>query len=82
MAEGEPPFSQIGPNRAMMLITSRPATGLSIPNQHSAEFNNFVKRCLIIDAKQRPTAKELLLDPFITKMAKNKHVISELVATA
>jgi serine/threonine protein kinase len=27
--------------------------------------NNFITRCLTVDNKRRPTAKELLLDPFI-----------------
>ena len=42
------------------------------PGNWSPEFNNFIKRCLTIDNKQRPTTKELLLDPFI-----DKHIVSK-----
>ena len=49
----------------MFIIPRQPPKGLSQPEKWSQEFNNFVSRCLIVDNKQRPTAKELLLDPFI-----------------
>jgi serine/threonine kinase 4 len=45
---------------------------LTQPGNWSPEFNNFIKRCLTIDNKQRPTTKELLLDPFI-----DKHIVSK-----
>ena len=67
MAEGDPPYSDINYYRAMFIIPRQPPQGLSQPEKWSKEFNNFVKRCLTIDNKQRPTAKELLLDPFINE---------------
>lgn len=67
LAEGEPPYSHIHPVRAMFNIKKNPPQGLNLPNQWSPEFNNFVKRCLIIDPKERPNAKDLLMDPFIQK---------------
>jgi serine/threonine kinase 4 len=51
----------------MWVIRNNPPQGLSQPNKWSPEFNSFVKRCLIIDPKERPNAKELLMDPFIIK---------------
>ena len=44
----------------------------------STEFNAFVKRCLTLNPKCRPTAKELLLDPLISK-SKGPALLSELV---
>lgn len=84
MAEGEPPYSDIAPTRAMLAITSRPPEGLTIPSEWSPAFVSFVKRCLTKDPKSRPTAKELLLDPFITKVPPSRAnaLLSELVSDA
>lgn len=54
---------------------------MTLPEKWSPEFNNFVKRCLTLDPKCRPTAKELLLDPFISK-SKGPALLSELVANS
>lgn len=81
MAEGEPPYSHIHPVRAMFVIQKNPARGLTEPQKWTAEFNDFVSKCLIIDAKQRPTAKELLIHPFIRR-ARGPNLLSELVAGA
>jgi len=62
----------------MFAIAKDPPKGLTDKNFFSTEFNNFVKRCLIVDPKQRPSAKELQLDPFITR-AKGKKLILELL---
>ena len=81
MAEGEPPYSHIHPVRAMFVIQKNPARGLTEPQKWSQEFNDFVSKCLIIDAKQRPTAKELLIHPFIRR-AKGPNLLSELVSSS
>lgn len=78
MAEGEPPYSHINYMRAMFVIQKKPATGLTDPQRWTPEFNKFVQRCLIVDPKCRPTAKELLIDPFILK-SKGPALLSELV---
>ena len=54
---------------------------MTVPEKWSPEFNAFVKRCLTLDPKCRPTAKELLLDPFISK-SKGPALLSELVANS
>jgi serine/threonine kinase 4 len=51
-----------------------------VPERWSKEFNSFVSRCLTVDPKRRPTAKELLFDPFITKKSKGPALLSELVS--
>ena len=79
MAEGEPPYSHINYMRAMWVIQNNPAQGLTMPEKWSKEFAGFVARCLTVDPKRRPTAKELLLDPFIRKMNKGSALLSELV---
>ena len=79
MAEGEPPYSHIHPVRAMFVIQKNPARGLTEPHKWSNEFNDFVRKCLTIDPKQRPTAKELLIHSFIRR-ARGPSLLSDLVA--
>jgi serine/threonine protein kinase len=50
-----------------------------MPEKWSKEFNNFIARCLTVDPKRRPTAKELLFDPFILGKNKGAALLSELV---
>ena len=81
MAEGEPPYSHIHPVRAMFVIQKNPARGLTEPHKWSNEFNDFVRKCLTIDPKQRPTSKELLIHSFIRR-ARGPSLLSDLVASA
>lgn len=81
MAEGEPPYSHIHPVRAMFVIQKNPARSLTEPHKWSNEFNDFVKKCLTIDPKQRPTSKELLIHSFIRR-ARGPTLLSELVASS
>ena len=90
MAEGDPPYSNINYIKAMLLIPVQPAQQLTEPEKWSKAFNNFISRCLTIDIKQRPTAKELLLDPFIvdnivdkkTKKQFGRAILKDLVTTS
>ena len=77
MAEGEPPYSNIHPIKAMFVIKNNPPQGLSEPNKWSNEFNDFVRKCLTLDPKKRPTAGDLLKHPFIEKMNKGKEFMAE-----
>ena len=81
LAEGEPPYSHIHPIRAMFVIKNNPPRGLTQPEKWSPQFNNFVQRCLTINPKERPTARDLLQDEFIVN-SKGKAVITELVANS
>eukprot|EP00742_Colponemidia_sp_Colp-10_P001119 GILJ01001209.1.p1 GENE.GILJ01001209.1~~GILJ01001209.1.p1 ORF type:complete len:451 (-),score=53.86 GILJ01001209.1:189-1541(-) len=78
MAEREPPYAHIHPVRAMFVIQKKPANSLTQPERWSPEFNAFVSRCLTVDPAARPSAKELLEDPFILK-GNRRGVLSELV---
>lgn len=84
MAEGEPPFANINAMRVMLTIAQNPQTHLTVPDQWSPAFANFVEQCLIVDPKVRPTAKELLLHPFIAKLSASRAhaLLSELVSDA
>lgn len=79
LAEGQPPYAYMHPFRAMYAIQKHPPQGLAKPEKWSEEFNNFIKRCLKVNPQDRPSAEELLTDPFILKSSKMKGVLSELV---
>jgi hypothetical protein len=82
LAEGDPPYSEYKPLRAMILIVSNPPRGLSNPKLWSDSFNDFVRQCLTIDPLKRPIAKSLLSHPFIMEKSRGPGLIAELVANS
>lgn len=80
MAEGEPPYSNIHPIKAMFVIKNNPPAGLTDPGKWTGEFVDFVKKCLTLDPKKRPNANELLKHPFIEKMNKGKDYMTEFAS--
>jgi len=42
------------------MIPSRPPPKLDNPEEFSGELNDFIAKCLVKNADQRPTAKDLL----------------------
>lgn len=65
MAEGEPPYMEFPPLRALFLITTKGIPDLKEPNKWSASFGQFVALCLEKDPEKRPSANELLQHPFL-----------------
>lgn len=73
LLEGRPPFSNLHPMRAMMVIPQQPAPTLRgqkspLTNKpYSEELNSFLETCLVKDPEKRPTAEQLLQHEFIKK---------------
>jgi len=65
MAEGEPPYMEFPPLRALFLITTKGIPPLKAPHKWSPEFNDFFSKCLEKEVDKRPEANELLKHPFI-----------------
>jgi len=65
MAQGKPPYADVHPMRVIFMIPSRPPPKLDNPEEFSGELNDFIAKCLVKNADQRPTAKDLLQHPFI-----------------
>ncbi|MES1923159.1 hypothetical protein MHBO_004704 [Bonamia ostreae] len=63
MATGSPPFYNIKPEHAVLVIPRKPAARL--PGKFGWKFRDFVKKCLSKDPKERPSASELLRHSFI-----------------
>ena len=68
IAEKNPPLSDIHPMRALQLIP-KSDLGFSKPKNWSKNFVDFVGQCLTKDPRKRPSAKQLLSHPFISRAA-------------
>eukprot|EP01126_Amoeba_proteus_P060717 TRINITY_DN8068_c0_g1_i1.p1 TRINITY_DN8068_c0_g1~~TRINITY_DN8068_c0_g1_i1.p1 ORF type:complete len:120 (+),score=36.89 TRINITY_DN8068_c0_g1_i1:378-737(+) len=75
MMEGEPPYMEFPPLRALFLITTKGIPGPSNPTQWTHLLKDFLSLTLQVDPNLRPQAKELLIHPFL----KNVCQISEIV---
>jgi len=65
MAEGEPPYMEFPPLRALFLITTKGIPPLKEPEKWSDEFQDFVSQCLVKEVEDRPSGEELLQHPFL-----------------
>lgn len=69
MVEGEPPYLDEEPLKALYLIATHGSPELSDPAGASAELKDFLKLSLQLDPELRPSASELLKHPFMAKAA-------------
>ena len=81
LVEGEPPNGDLKPKKVMEKIACTPPRVEDIidVNEHTDEFIDFVILCLEIDPDKRPTASQLIKHPFITKFAKGKEYLANLI---
>ena len=81
LVEGEPPFSNLNPNKVMEKISKKPPTVDEIINfnEHTYEFKSFIEHCLEIDPNKRYTAQQLLNHEFITKFTKGRKYMKNLI---
>jgi serine/threonine protein kinase len=81
MAQGEPPYANVHPMRAIFMIPAKPSPKLEDASQWSKSFNDFLELCLKKKHSERPTAKELLEHPFIRK-ARSTAILQDLIDMA
>ncbi|XP_032000825.1 myosin-IIIa [Hylobates moloch] len=68
LGDGDPPLADLHPMRALFKIPRNPPPKLRQPELWSAEFNDFISKCLTKDYEKRPTVSDLLQHKFITQI--------------
>ncbi|KAL9088879.1 MAG: hypothetical protein Q9159_002842 [Coniocarpon cinnabarinum] len=76
LVSGEPPNADLHPMKALFHIPKNSAPKLE--GRFSRDFKNFVASCLVKDADERPTARELLQHRFVQR-AGRASLLKELV---
>jgi protein-serine/threonine kinase len=78
MIEGEPPYLEEEPLKALYLIATNGTPTLKNPEKLSSVFKNFLGRCLEVDVGKRATSDELLGHQFL-KIAAPLSALTPLV---
>ena len=83
LINGEPPYSEMKPNKVMEIIGKNQDFDeiLQATNNTtlSDDLKNFLKLCLIAEQEKRATADELIKHPFIIKNARNNDYLKKLI---
>lgn len=70
MLEGEPPYLNENPLRALYLIATNGTPKIKDWDKLSSVFRDYLQACLTVDAEKRPTAEQLLRHEFFKYSAK------------
>ncbi|KAM9774984.1 myosin-IIIa isoform 1-T1 [Syngnathus typhle] len=80
LGDGDPPLSELHPMRALFKIPRNPPPSLHQPESWSADFNDFISKCLIKDFELRPNVDDLLRHIFVRQtVGKEKTLQRQLV---
>lgn len=78
MIEGEPPYINETPLRALYLIAANGKPDVRNKEQLTAELNDFLDKCLEIDVEKRYSAEQLLEHPFLAKAESLNSIVPEI----
>jgi len=81
MSEGEPPYMDLPPLRALFFITTKGIPGLKNQEKWSIEFKEFLNLSLTVDPAQRPDSTALLQHPFLRKSCEPQEYAGIVVKT-
>lgn len=81
MIEGEPPYLNQNPLKALYLIATNGTPQIANPENLSQVFTDYLAKTLEVDAEKRPTATELLQHPFF-KISEPLRTLTPLIKAA
>ncbi|KAH8833026.1 STE/STE20/PAKA protein kinase [Flagelloscypha sp. PMI_526] len=81
MIEGEPPYLNQNPLKALYLIATNGTPTIANPENLSKIFTDYLKQTLEVDAEKRPDAQQLLQHPFF-KLSEPLRTLSPLIKAA
>ncbi|SNX87054.1 probable Ste20-like protein kinase; has effect on mating [Melanopsichium pennsylvanicum] len=81
MVEGEPPYLNENPLRALYLIATNGTPKINNPENLSNTFKDFLKTSLDVDAERRPDAVGMLAHPFL-KRSESLRTLAPLIKAA
>lgn len=81
MIEGEPPYLNQNPLKALYLIATNGTPQIANPESLSTIFRDYLSKTLEVDAEKRPTASELLQHPFF-KLSEPLRTLAPLIKAA
>ncbi|TFK73767.1 Pkinase-domain-containing protein [Pluteus cervinus] len=81
MIEGEPPYLNQNPLKALYLIATNGTPQIANPENLSAVFTDYLAKTLEVDAEKRPTATQLLQHPFF-KLSEPLRTLAPLIKAA
>eukprot|EP01099_Mayorella_cantabrigiensis_P002650 TRINITY_DN2156_c0_g1_i1.p1 TRINITY_DN2156_c0_g1~~TRINITY_DN2156_c0_g1_i1.p1 ORF type:complete len:260 (-),score=59.11 TRINITY_DN2156_c0_g1_i1:140-919(-) len=79
MAEGSPPLSHVPFTTVLFVIPKSKAPRPKQPELWSAEFNDFIEKCLQKEPADRASTQQLLQHPFVLKGKQNLSTLHDLV---
>jgi len=78
MLEGEPPFANEPPLRALYLLTTQDPPPIKEPQNWSLDCLDFMDKCLQRDPVKRNSAEGLLQHPFVSKACKPEQFLERV----
>ena len=81
MIEGEPPYLNQNPLKALYLIATNGTPTIANPESLSPIFRDYLSKTLEVDAEKRPSASELLQHPFF-KLSEPLRTLAPLIKAA
>ncbi|EIN09556.1 Pkinase-domain-containing protein [Punctularia strigosozonata HHB-11173 SS5] len=81
MIEGEPPYLNQNPLKALYLIATNGTPQIANPESLSPTFRDYLSKTLEVDAEKRPDATQLLAHPFF-KLSEPLRTLAPLIKAA
>ncbi|KAJ8686537.1 hypothetical protein QAD02_022331 [Eretmocerus hayati] len=77
LADGNPPFGDMHPTRALFQIVRNPPPTVYRPANWTQNFNDFIAECLEKNPDNRPFIAEIVEHPFLSELPENDYPLTQ-----